>query len=65
MQMNEFEEQVWLYMVKHKTPVTAKKMAKHFICSESRVRKVLDTFVVGGTAEIVKLGNLKYYRIKE
>ena len=65
MQMSEFEEQVWLYMVNHKTPVTVKKMARYCICSESRVRKVLDKFVEGQIADVVKFGKLKYYKVKD
>jgi MarR-like DNA-binding transcriptional regulator SgrR of sgrS sRNA len=65
MQMTEFEEQVWKYMVSHKTPVTIKKMAKYWICSESRVRKVLDKFVEAQIADLVKTGNLRYYKVKD
>ena len=42
-----------------------KKMAKYWICSESRVRCALEKFVDRGIVEVVKLGNLKHYRVKE
>jgi MarR-like DNA-binding transcriptional regulator SgrR of sgrS sRNA len=65
MEMSDFEQRLWGYLVTHKTPVTVKKMAKYWICSESRVRSALDKFVAGEIAEVVRLGNLKHYRIKE
>lgn len=65
MEMSDFEERLWNYLVSHKTPVTVKKMAKYWICSESRVRGALEKFVDRGIVEVVKLGNLKHYRVKE
>lgn len=65
MEMTEFEERLWDYMVKHKTPVTIKKMAKYWICSESRVRKSLDKFVAAGIADLVKDGQLRFYKVKD
>jgi MarR-like DNA-binding transcriptional regulator SgrR of sgrS sRNA len=41
MEMSDFEQRLWGYLVTHKTPVTVKKMAKYWICSESRVRSYL------------------------
>jgi len=52
-------------MVNHKTPVTVKKMARYRICSESRVRKMLDKFVEGQIVDVVKFGKLKYYKVKD
>jgi MarR-like DNA-binding transcriptional regulator SgrR of sgrS sRNA len=64
MEMSDFEQRLWDYLVAHKTPVTVKKMAKHWICSESRVRGALNKFVAGDIAKVVKLGNLKHYTVK-
>ena len=65
MQMSDFEQNLWNYLVSHKTPVTVKKMAKYYICSESRVRNALDKFVERGIVDVTKLGQLRYYKVKE
>lgn len=65
MEIPEKDEPFWKYLVKHKTPVTAAKLAKYFIVSESHARKTLNFFVENGLADVLKIGTTKYYRIKE
>lgn len=64
-QMNDFEEKVWKYLVEHKTPVAVKTLAKRFIVSDSRVLTVFRKLVAEGIVEIVRMGSAKYYKVKE
>ena len=65
-EMTEFEEKVWKYLLSHpKTPVQAKTIAKEWIVSENRVARTLSRFVENGIADIVRIGSKKFYRVKE
>ena len=65
-EMTEFEEKVWKYLLSHpKTPVQAKTIAKEWIVSKTRVYRVLERFVENGIADIVRIGSKKFYRVKE
>ena len=65
-EMTEFEEKVWKYLISHpKTPVQAKTIAKEWIVSENRVARTLSRFVENGIADIVRIGSKKFYRVKE
>lgn len=64
-EMNDFDEKVWGYLITHKTPVRPGTLAKLWIVSESRVRGVLTRFVKAGIVDVVRLGSVKYYKVKE
>ena len=65
-EMTEFEEKVWKYLLSHpKTPVQAKTIAKEWIVSENRVARTLNRFVENGIADLVRIGTKKFYRVKE
>lgn len=59
------DEPIWKYLLKHKTPVTAEKLAKYFLISKSHASRALKYFVDNGIAETIKIGNTKYYKVKE
>ena len=64
-QMNDFEEKVWEYLLSHpKTPVQTKTIAKEWIVSKTRVYRVLEKFVAVGIADFVKIGTKKFYQVK-
>ncbi len=65
-EMTDFEEKVWKYLLSHpKTPVQAKTIAKEWIVSENRVARTLNRFVENGIADLVRIGTKKFYRVKE
>jgi len=64
-EMNATEEQIWKYLVEHKTPVLIKTLAKRYILSESRISTILKKFHDQGIADVIKIGNIKYYKVKE
>ena len=59
------DEKIWNYMITHKTPVSQEKMARYFLISKSHAGRALNFFVEQGIAEIAKVGNKKFYRVKE
>lgn len=63
--MTPLEERLWRYLVEHKTPVNAKRLAKHFLISESAASRALKMFADGGVADVLKLGSAKFYKVKE
>ena len=65
-EMTDFEEKVWKYLLSHpKTPVQAKTIAKEWIVSENRVARTLNRFVENGIADLVRIGTKKFYKVKE
>jgi DNA-binding IclR family transcriptional regulator len=58
------EERILKYMQEHKTPVTIKKMCKHFLMSESSAGRSLINLVHFGLAEVTVVGKSKLYRAK-
>ncbi len=65
-EMTDFEEKVWKYLISHpKTPVQAKTIAKEWIASEGKVARTLKRFVENGIADIVRIGSKKFYKVKE
>lgn len=65
LEMNEFDEKVWGYLVSHKTPLRPATLSKLWIVSESKVRAALNKFEKAGIADVVRLGSTKYYKVKE
>ena len=63
--LSELEEKAWKYLVEHKTPVTAKALAKRWIRSESNVRAALNVLEENGLADVIKIGSTKYYKFKD
>lgn len=59
------DEKIWRYLVDHKTPVTQDKIAKYFLISKSHASRSLNYFVEQGIAEVIKIGKMKFYRLKE
>ena len=59
------DEKIWNYMLTHKTPVTQEKMAKYFLISKSHASRALNFFVDQGIAEVVRVGQTKFYKVKE
>lgn len=65
-EMTEFEEKVWKYLLSHpKTPVQVKTIAKEWIVSKTRVYRVLEKFVESNIADVVRIGSKKFYKVKE
>lgn len=64
-ELSELEEKVLKYLVEHKTPVTAKTLAKRWIRSESKVRGALHRLEEIGLADVIKIGSTKYYKFKD
>ena len=57
-EMTDFEEKVWKYLLSHpKTPVQAKTIAKEWIVSKTRVYRVLERFVENNIADVVRIGS--------
>jgi len=63
--MNDREERVWNYLLTHKTPVSADRLAKYFIISKSHAGSTLRKFVDAGIVDVIKIGTNKYYIVKE
>lgn len=63
--MNAHEERIWNYLITHKTPISAAKLAKYFIISQSHASNALRKFEESGIVDVVKIGNAKYYKVKE
>jgi predicted transcriptional regulator len=59
------DEKFWKYLVKHKRPTTAAKLAKFFMVSESHAGRALKFFADSGLADVIKIGTTKYYKVKE
>jgi len=64
-QIDPKDEKIWNYMLTHKTPVTQEKMAKYFLISKSHASRALNFFVDQGIAEVVRIGQTKFYKVKE
>jgi len=65
-EMTEFEQGVWDYLVSHpNTPVQAKTIAREWIVSDNRVARTLSRFVENGIADVVRIGSKKFYKVKE
>ena len=64
-EMTSTEEKIWGYMVAHKTPVSAAKLAKYFIISQSKASTTLKKFADQGIADVITIGKVKYYKVKE
>ena len=59
------DEKIWKYLTEHNTPVTQDKIAKYFLISKSHASRSLNYFVEQGIAEVIKIGKMKFYRLKE
>ena len=64
-EMTSTEQKIWDYMLTHKTPVSAAKLAKYFIISQSKTSSTLKKFAEQGIADVVAIGKVKYYKVKE
>ena len=65
-EMTEFEEKVWKYLITHpKTPVQAKTIAKEWIVSKNKIARVLNRFVENEIVDLVRMGSKKFYKVKE
>ena len=63
--MTNTEEKIWKYLMEHKTPTSAAKIAKYFIISQSKASVTLKKFADEGIADVVPIGKVKYYKVKE
>ena len=63
--MTNTEEKIWNYLLSHKTPVSASKLSKYFIISQSKASSTLKKFADSGIADVVQIGSIKYYKVKE
>jgi Mn-dependent DtxR family transcriptional regulator len=63
--MTNTEEKIWNYLVTHKTPVSAAKLSKYFIIRQSKASTSLKKFADEGIADVVPIGKVKYYKVKE
>ena len=63
--MTNTEEKIWTYLLEHKTPVSAAKLSKYFIISQSKASSTLKKFADSGIADVVQIGSIKYYKVKE
>ena len=59
------DERIWQYLVERTTPVTRSQIEKHFLISKSNANRALSYFVSQGIAEVIKVGNQRFYRVKE
>jgi predicted transcriptional regulator len=65
-EMTEFEEKVWNYLISHpKTPVQAKTIAKEWIVSKNKIARALNRFVENEIVDLVRMGSKKFYKVKE
>jgi len=65
-EMTEFEEKVWKYLISHpKTPVQAKTIAKEWIVSKNKISRALNRFVENEIVDLVRMGSKKFYKVKE
>ena len=58
--MKTLKECVFDYLNTHKRPVTITKLAKHFIASDSGIRRVLMELIDEGTVETVRSRPAQY-----
>jgi len=63
--MSSLEEKLWDYLLTHKTPVSAAKLSKYFIISQSKASSALKKFADQGIADVIPIGKIKYYKVKE
>lgn len=63
--MTPYEERIWKYLLEHKTPVSASKLAKYFIISQSKAGSTLKKFADEGIADVISIGKVKYYKVKD
>lgn len=63
--LTEAEEKILNYLVEHKTPVMAGTLAKRFIMSQSKVSTLLKLLHEKGLADVLQIGNNKFYKIKD
>ena len=59
------DDPIWNYLVERKTPVTKEKIAKHFLISKSNASRSLIFLEKNGLLDVIKIGNVKYYKVKE
>lgn len=64
-EMTGLEEKLWRYLVEHKTPTLASKLAKHFIISQSKASAALKKFADSGIADVIVVGKQKFYKVKD
>ena len=58
--MRTARERILDYMNTHKSPVTVKRLAKHYIMSDSGVLRVIKELVNEGKVEIIPSKPLQY-----
>jgi Mn-dependent DtxR family transcriptional regulator len=63
--MTGLQEKVFIYLKEHKTPVLAKTLAKRFIVSDSAVSSALKYLHEKQLADLIKVGNQKFYKLKD
>lgn len=63
--LTDAEEKILNYLVEHKTPVMAGTLAKRFIMSQSKVSTLLKLLHEKGLADVLQIGNNKFYKIKD
>lgn len=59
------EEKVMDYLLRRTTPVAAETIVKHFIISRSNASLTLKRLQERGLLDLVKIGNKKFFKIKE
>lgn len=63
--LTNLQEKVLIYLKEHKTPVLAKTLAKRFIVSDSAVSSALRYLHEKQLADVIKVGNQKFYKLKD
>lgn len=58
------EAKIYKYLLEHVTPVTAERLCKHFLISQSNVSRSLTKLILLGLVEVSKVGKIKFYRSK-
>ena len=58
--MRTVKERILDYMGSHKTPVTIKKLAKHYIMSDSGTLRVMKELLAEGKVEVIPSKPLQY-----
>lgn len=64
-EMTPMEEKIWNYLLTHKTPVSAAKLSKYFIISQSKASSTLKKFADQSIADVIVIGKIKYYKVKD
>lgn len=63
--MTRSQEKIFLYLRTHRRPVEAKLLAERFMMNRSHTSSILKFLQDQGLADVIEVGQKKFYKIKD